>query len=232
MAKKKDNFLKKPKAILFDWDNTLIHSLDLIHLAFSETLVQMGKKPYSLQEVKYRVHRSMREEFPELFGDDWQKAAEIYQNEIKKNAKTVQYIDGAKEVLDFLRKEDIYLAVVSNKNGPLLKKEIKELGWEKYFDHVVGAGDAQFDKPSHHPVMMSLEFSDLNPEKDHIWFIGDSITDMECALNSKCRSILYGEHDLESEIFKNSFHGIMPDEIVVNHQDFLELLKKYFVFSE
>jgi phosphoglycolate phosphatase len=35
--------LKKPKAIIFDWDNTLVDTWPLIQTAIDTTMVQMGK---------------------------------------------------------------------------------------------------------------------------------------------------------------------------------------------
>ena len=72
--------LSKPKAVIFDWDNTLVSTWPLIHLAINHTMKNMGKDEWSEQEVKNRVHNSMRESFPAIFGDDWQKAGQIYKD--------------------------------------------------------------------------------------------------------------------------------------------------------
>jgi phosphoglycolate phosphatase len=39
--------LTKPKAILFDWDNTLADTWPTIHQAMSETFAAMGQEPWS-----------------------------------------------------------------------------------------------------------------------------------------------------------------------------------------
>ena len=64
--------LKKPKAVIFDWDNTLVDTWPLIHRAINTTMNAMGKEEWSLQKVKDTVHKSMRESFPGIFGDNWQ----------------------------------------------------------------------------------------------------------------------------------------------------------------
>lgn len=222
--------ISKPEAILFDWDDTLIHSLDIIHRSLATTFTKMGLRPYSKSETKYRVHRSMREEFPELFGKRWQEAADIYLGEIKKNKSSVMPIEGAEQILEHLKKfDELYVAVVSNKSSEMLNKEIDELGWRHYFSNIVGAGDAELDKPSPYPVKLALTGSDLEINKNHMWFIGDSITDMECAHNSSCAAILYGEHDVHSQIFKDSFHGFHPNKVVANFTEFRKLFDQFYL---
>ncbi|MBM3590884.1 MAG: hypothetical protein FJX30_05915, partial [Alphaproteobacteria bacterium] len=68
--------LPKPDTIIFDWDNTLVDTWPLIQIAINKTMKQMNKDPWSLEKVRDTVHKSMRESFPEIFGNDWQKAGE------------------------------------------------------------------------------------------------------------------------------------------------------------
>ncbi len=71
--------LPAPKAVIFDWDNTLVNTWPVIHEAMTATFLAMGHVPWTLEETKARVRKSMRDAFPALFGDDWEKAGEIYQ---------------------------------------------------------------------------------------------------------------------------------------------------------
>ena len=66
--------LKRPDAIIFDWDNTLVDTWPVIHAALFETFTAMGHVPWTLEETKARVALSMRESFPKLFGDRWAAA--------------------------------------------------------------------------------------------------------------------------------------------------------------
>ena len=61
----------RPKAIIFDWDDTLIDNWQAIHTALNLTLVTMGHERWSFEKTKSNVRRSMRDSFPELFGDRW-----------------------------------------------------------------------------------------------------------------------------------------------------------------
>ena len=71
--------LPKPRAILFDWDNTLVDTWPLIHSALNMTLRYMGHPEWSLEKVHAEVKHSMRDSFPAMFGDRWEEAGKHYQ---------------------------------------------------------------------------------------------------------------------------------------------------------
>ena len=183
-----------PKAIIFDWDNTLINSWPLIHNALNTTMGRMGKDLWSLDKVKKDVHKSMRESFPSLFGEKWQEAGDIYKKSYKsQHLSEIQLLPQAMELINFAHKKGVLLFVISNKIGNILRLEVDGLNITNKFFAIVGAGDANFDKPNKAPVDLALQNSNINPKNDLVWFIGDTITDIECAINSSCQPILYGE---------------------------------------
>src|SRR5437763_14942640 len=70
--------LARPRAILFDWDNTLIDSWMTIHEALNAVMAAMEKPVWSLREPKERVGRSLRECFPLHFADRWEESRQTY----------------------------------------------------------------------------------------------------------------------------------------------------------
>ena len=209
--------LSKPAAIIFDWDNTLVNTWPTIHEALNKTFVEMGKEEWSLATTKQRVARSMRDSFPLIFGDNWEKAGEIYQQNFRAiHLQKLEALPDAEPVLQFLAESQVFVAVASNKKGDNLRKEISHIGWNKYFSNIVGASDTANDKPAPDPVYKALEGSSITASKQ-VWFIGDSAVDMECAYASGCLPVWYGE---EPEGLKYQF-----SQIVANHLELLELLK-------
>ena len=61
--------------------------------------------------------------------------------------KRMNPLPGRGKLLQSLTTAGIYLGVVSNKTGGLLRREVEALGWSALFGGVVGAGDAALDKP-------------------------------------------------------------------------------------
>jgi phosphoglycolate phosphatase len=180
----------KPKAVLFDWDNTLVSSWPVIHDALNVTLTTYGLKPWTLEETKVRVRKSMRDSFPALFGDDWEAAGEVfYERYAAIHIEKIEPIPQAAETLQALHQDGIFLSVVSNKKGEYLRQEVSHLGWDRYFNHLIGALDAPEDKPAKAPVTMALEGSGVPPGRT-VWFVGDADIDMECAVNAGCVPVL------------------------------------------
>ena len=92
-----------PKAILFDWDNTLVDSWGTIHDALEHTFVRMGQEPWTLAEVKERSHRSLANSFPEQFGTRWQEARQHYLERFTAiHLERVAPLPGITELLDDL----------------------------------------------------------------------------------------------------------------------------------
>lgn len=173
--------LRKPRALIFDWDNTLVDTWPTIHEALSHTFEAMGVEPWTLEQTRQRVRRSMRESFPELFGDRWTHARDIFYEAYERvHLTSLTPCDGASEGLAALAESDLYLGVVSNKTGRYLRSEAHYLGWQEYFGRLVGAGDAARDKPSPEPVTYVLDGGGIQAGDD-VWMIGDAGVDMEIA---------------------------------------------------
>jgi phosphoglycolate phosphatase len=196
--------LPRPRAILFDWDSTLIDVWPAIGAALNDTLVAMGHAPWTDVETRLRVRESMRDSFPKLFGERWTEARELFY--ARYNACHLDHLavlPGAAEALAALKEQGFYLGVVSNKRGDLLRHEAAHLGWTPHFGRLVGAGDAARDKPDPAPVVLALEPSGIAAGRE-VWFVGDTGIDMACARNAGCIPVLVGDLDPESAEFRDA----------------------------
>ena len=183
--------LARPRALLFDWDNTLIDSWAAIHRALGVTLTAMGHQPWTYEQTLQRVRASARDAFPALFGDRAPEAMDLFYKTFEADhLEHLRERAGAGAMLQSLAEaDDLYLAVVSNKAGRILRREADHLGWAEFFSRIVGAGDAARDKPAVEAVDLALDGSGLAPGPD-VWFVGDTDIDMQCAANAGCRRVL------------------------------------------
>jgi len=226
--------LKKPKAIIFDWDNTLVDTWPLIQFAIDKTMVDMGKEPWGLERVRDNVHKSMRESFPEIFGSDWEKAGEIYKNTYRSiHLNKMRFLSGSVELIKKIHELGILQFIVSNKIGLTLRKEAQQLEVEKYFFATIGSNDAIADKPSREPVELALLGSDIDLKNDEVWFVGDTIADVDCAYNSNCTPIVYGHsaHEISKTIPQNILSegrdGKGAIAVYFDHAELVKVLEKF-----
>ena len=189
-----------PRAIVFDWDNTLVDSWGTIHEALVLTFTAMGHEPWTLAETKIRVRRSLRDAFPALFGDRWDEARKLYLDHfMAMHIERLTPILGAAELLAEARRAGFHLAVLSNKTGRILRLEADHLGWTQHFKRLVGAGDAKADKPD--PVAMQFALEGSGLAGADVWYVGDTALDMECAARAGCTAVLLGALDPEDQGF-------------------------------
>ncbi|MGH6946281.1 MAG: HAD family hydrolase [Kiloniellales bacterium] len=182
--------LSRPKALLFDWDNTLVDSWALLHRSMNVTLAGMGEPAWSYEETRRRVRASARESFPHLFGERAEEAAALFYRTFEaSHLEALCEVPGAGGMIAELAGAGFYLAVVSNKMGPILRREAAHLGWDRHFRALVGANDAARDKPAAEVVDLALAGSGLAPGPE-VWLIGDTDIDMACAVNAGCVPVL------------------------------------------
>lgn len=219
----------KPKAILFDWDNTLADTWPIIHQAMHDALTAMGQEPWTLEDTKVRVHRSLRDAFPPLFGTRWEEARDIYfKSFLSNHIEKLEVLEEAEDVLKRIKKAGVPMAVVSNKTGKYLREEVDHLKWNDYFGAIIGATDAKEDKPAAAPVHLALEKLGFKAGAD-IWLVGDSVTDLDCAFNAGVTPVFYGDRPVPSDYAKD-----LPERATLlpslhhapNHSAFLKLLNE------
>lgn len=217
--------LTAPHTLLYDWDNTLVDTWPIIHRALTETFEQFDLRPWSMEQVKSYVARSMRDAFPDLFGDKAEAAGERYVEAYRRyQFANLTPLPGASELLEAQRKLPLKLGVVSNKRSMLLHAELAHLNWGKYFDIVIGAGDAAQDKPHADPALLALSRIGSTPSRE-VWFIGDSSADLECAHNAGLTPILFGELiETEHDPAKRFYRGWGYGAYVPGHDALLELI--------
>ncbi|HVJ51545.1 MAG TPA: HAD family hydrolase [Aliidongia sp.] len=192
------------RAFIFDWDNTLVDSWSTIHDALNLMLVELGHPTWTMAETRARVRKSLRDSFPALFGERWQEAQKLYLDAFESiHLDRLKPLPGAAELIGGLHEDGHYLALVSNKTGRYLRREVEALGWSGLFDRVVGAGDAPSDKPHRAAIDMALAESNHAAGPD-IWFVGDTGIDMECALNAGCLPVLISAEAPVGEEFARS----------------------------
>lgn len=204
-----------PDLIIFDWDNTLVHSWPVLQKAMNMTLSAMGHAEWSEVEAKKKIQKSLKDSFPSLFGEEWLRAKDIfYQSYEACHLTELSPILGCETALKGLCSLSIPLAVFSNKRGDLLRGEVDALGWGAYFSQVYGAGDFPEDKPSIIGVEKIFQQC-LKAENDRecSYFVGDSPVDIECGQKAGMIPVLIeGSVEKEDKIKQNDLYFRIFDE--------------------
>lgn len=194
--------IKKPSAVFFDWDGTLVNTLPFLLAAHNHVRVQLGHHPWEVNEFKGHVRYSSRELYGPLYGERAKEALEILRIFMEENhLARLEVLPDALELLEFLKDENIPAAIISNKRHEFLEREVSHLGWNHLSQICIGAGVAAKDKPAPDPLLMALEKCRLEPGAD-IWYVGDSETDIRTAQAARCSAILVRHHHDNEHLIK------------------------------
>lgn len=184
--------LQKPVAIFFDWDGTLADSFVFLHGAHNHVRKVLGIEPFSLEVFKGYFGQPREKLYAELYGDQVEAAKTHFEAYVRANhLQQLKPLPDAAALLEAIKELGIICGVVSNKKKELLEEEIEGFGWSDYFVSIVGAGEAEKDKPSPAPLILAIERANLSHNPiERIWYVGDTDNDLACANAAGCPAIL------------------------------------------
>jgi len=197
-----------PRVLLYDWDNTLVDGWAGITGALNAVFTAFAMPEWSVADTRARVRVSLRDSFPAMFGDEWERARDIFYAALEE--QHLQHVRPMLGAADALAAGAAWpQGVVSNKAGRYLRAEVVHLGWSGHFGTVVGAGDAAADKPDPAPILLALDR--LGHRADHsVWYLGDTALDMATARAAGVTAVLIGDASHDGGIDRSHFHLHFP----------------------
>jgi phosphoglycolate phosphatase len=180
-----------PSAVLWDWDNTLVDGWAAIQHGLNVTFRAFAMPEWDRATVLARVRGSLRDTFPGMFGDRWEQARDLFHGAVRScHLDLLNPLPGAAAALAAAAALGPQ-AVISNKQGPLLRAEAAHLGWAGRFAALIGAGDAERDKPDPAPFRIALGACGV-PAGAQVWYVGDTGMDMQAARAAGLTGVLVG----------------------------------------
>ena len=195
MQIRSDLDVKNLKIVVFDWDNTLAESRTALVYAVNKVLQEYGLQDWETEKQKRDNNLSFKDNFANIFGPNAQEAYQKYRKKyLEITEKLITTFPKTHEVLSFLRKEDVSLMIMSNKERALLEYELPFLFNPETFDNIVCGHEAKNDKPHADHLFWTLKnvMKQEQINKDNVWVIGDSPQDSKCALSAGARAIRIG----------------------------------------
>ncbi len=206
--------IKNYKAIIFDWDGTLVNSEDWVVAAHNHVRAAFDLPLWTKDDIFSSSSLSARETFPQIYGDKSDEAmAMLIEHTTKHNLESAVPYEGAKELLQTIKENKILQGVVSNKRHEPLNEVAKHLKWDGYFSAIIGAGYTLRDKPSAEPLLTAMKEIDNNLTPQDILYVGDTETDLLCAKNTGCDAVLIQSDKprpdlIDKYALKYSFDGL------------------------
>ena len=183
--------LKPPRAVLFDWDNTLVNTWPTIVECYHDTFHALGQTPWTADEVRERAHGSCATCSRLVRGARATKRAGVLRD-------LLPHPSGAAGAAARRRR-----AAGALSQSRLLRRRGQQQGWGQSARRAgasrLGPVDIpggrrqgrQRDKPAPDPIFMALDGTGIAPDET-VWMVGDTPADLKCAHAAGCLPVLVG----------------------------------------
>ena len=185
------------KCCIFDLDGTLVNSIYAIQKSVNDTLSYWNMREISVEESRLYVgdgYKKLLERSLIACGDKelthYEEAVERYQDIFRECCMyRVEAYEGIGELLQFLKSQGIFIAVLSNKPHPRTLDNVEGVFGKGYFDLVYGEREDQGIRKKPCPDGVWAIAEELGLSKSEILYLGDTNTDMETGDNAKVDTV-------------------------------------------
>lgn len=206
------NRIKRPDAVIFDWDDTLFNHDKINHYLSMKLIEDIGPKTSSQDELN-RLATEMNNSWHEdkdaccrkyFGGRSVDEVFAVWNTHMETiPVEELRMLDNAREVLESLKEKGIPMMIVSNKPERFLERELKHFELNQYFDVVIGQQkDVKERKPSALPVFKAID--ELNKKRkgakqkklEHngrLWYVGDHFDDASAAIGAGTSVFIIGD---------------------------------------
>ena len=220
--------------ILFDLDGTLVDTAPDLMAAHNHVMKKYGHETKTTEDIRRLVGQGAASLIGRsVWGQAKKEFSKITDDKIKKEMVTefVDYygknivnestlIDGVKEFLIWAKKENISMAVCTNKQEKLAVDLLKKLNLLKFFDYVAGSDTFSFNKPDPRHLTDVVEI--IGGDLQKTIMVGDSEVDAMSAHNAKLPFVLVKDGYTEK-----TEKEIKHDELISDFVGFEKIIEKY-----
>ena len=216
------------EAVIFDLDGLLADTEIISLKVYQELLEDFGilftEETYSREYSGHREEENVQR-FLDTYDLPWnfdQTLEKVYELEARILAKGVNLKKGAKNLLAFLQREGIPIALATSSVESRARMILDSNGILSLFDHLVFAKDVKRSKP--YPDIFLKACSDLNVLPEKCLVLEDSEAGIEAASRAGIPVICIPDLKMPAQSFLNKTEQVFQDLDAV--RDYLESRKE------
>ena len=220
--------------ILLDLDGTLIDTAPDLMNAHNYVMKKFGYETKTTEDIRQLVGKGAASLIGRsVWGQAKKELNQINDQSLKKEmvkefidyygkniAVESKLVKGAKEFLDWAKKNNISMGVCTNKQDYLAIDLLKQIKIYDYFEFVAGSNTFDYCKPDPRHLTSVIEIMQGDIKKSLM--IGDSETDAECAKSAGIPFIL-----LENGYTEKKVSEINHDHLIKDFVNIEEKINKY-----
>lgn len=210
------------KGIIFDFNGTLFNDTELHNIAWIEYSAKLrnGKAfdTYELEHymygrsnaeiIEYAIGRKPTQEKVDKYA--WEKE-ECYRQLVLKNPENIKLVNGAEELLDYLKEKNIPMTIATGSEINNVKFFIEIFNLKKWFDtsKIVYDDGARLGKPHPDIYLEALKVMDLKAEETLVF--EDSYSGITAANEAKIGKIIAINENPETFKHKDKVYKVIKD---------------------
>lgn len=211
------------RTVLFDFDGTLVPSLDFWLEGFKYAFSKLGMDiPESriIERCFYRKDHEITSEFEvECAETFWQLTSES----LARSYAAPSLFPGVQEVLDHCRSQGTPLGLVTSSERSFVTKSLRSLKLHDHFSAIVTANDITHFKPHPEPVLKALSI--INAKPSETLFVGDYVVDVQAGKAAGTNTALFYT-DAHSRFHPyETVASTSPDFIFSHYSELLQRLQ-------
>ena len=210
------------KAVLFDFDGTIMDTNELISDSWRYTVGELTGRQISDDEIRLTLGEILSDSMHRLMPDvDTERALDLYRNYQRDIfLDRITLFDGSLDVLRMLRAAGYKTALVTSRLKGSTERGLAHFGLDSLFDAVLTASDTDTFKPDPAPINIILDKIGCGP-KEAI-YVGDTKHDIEAGLAAGVFTVLV---DWSLALPPDKREDCpAPDAVIVKMRDILDLL--------
>ena len=178
------------KHIIFDLDGTLINSIPIMEKAWKDVQSVIGiATPFS--EYKKYIGLPFELIMEKLnLSNLLNEIHEVYFDATKKRSREIGIINGASEIVNFLKKKNFVVSIITSK--PRKSFETIKSIIPNNIDYIICSDDTKYKKPDKNLIGYLLK--KFPNDLKNLTYVGDTIFDLEFSVNSGIDFIFFSNH--------------------------------------
>lgn len=211
------------KAVLFDYDGTLMDTNRIILESWQHTFRTVRGKEHPEEELYKTFGEPLHDTMEKFFhGEDVERCIDIYRDyQVSFYREKIEMFPGMEELVKELKRRGYLTAVVTSRLPETTRQGLEKYGLTPYFDVVITCADTTKHKPDPEPVFICTKKLEIAPCE--ALMVGDTTFDILCGKRAGTKTVLAGwsvaytqEQRIDSET--------KPDHIIERAEDLLSLL--------
>lgn len=217
------------KCCIFDLDGTLVNSIHALTYCTNESLKRCGVEKRVTEEQMMNIvgdgYRMQMRRSLIACGDTelahYEEILPIYMEVFAKNCLYEMHAyDGMKEFLEYVKKNQMRTAVVSNKPHAQAVDTVEYVFGKGYFDAIIGEREGIPKKPD--PTGALTAAAELGAKPSECLYFGDTNTDMQTGKNAGMTTVgvLWGFRS------QKELAAFNPDYLIKSPGEMVEILEQ------